>query len=60
MESQAGIVYLQEDVLELTQKNQKRIFKMPRVPLIGPNEANSMWVLDLYMTPCITVDPLGP
>ena len=32
--------------LNLPRRTRKRIPKMPRVPLVAPTEANSMWALD--------------
>ena len=38
-------------VLNLPRRTKKRIPKMPKVPLVAPTEANSMWVLDfMYNT----------
>jgi len=52
--------------LNLPRRTRKRLPKMPRVPLVAPNEPNTMWALVpqgfssviLCMTPCITADLL--
>lgn len=46
MESQARMAGIQGNGFEFTQKNQKRILKLPKVSLLAPTEANLMWVLD--------------